>query len=72
MISAETLQYKDIVQLLKDKQDEIFEGKKFKKINSREIGYFTIKIASMFYPQLKDLIPFLGKDLQMKSIPYEY
>ena len=64
LIAKESVWYKDIIQILKDNQDKIGYQNKLK---NREIGYFTLKIGSLFYPDLKYLLAFLNKKIEIVS-----
>ena len=64
LMAAQSIWYKDICKLLQSNQDRIFDQIPHGNIQkNRNIGYITIKIASMIYPDLKTLIPFLNRPI---------
>ena len=64
LINSESIWYKDLVQILKDNKEKIGYSK---EIQSREIGYMTLKLGSFVYSDLKGIIPFLNKEIDIQS-----
>ena len=64
LINSESIWYKDLVQILIENQDRIGYTN---KIQSREIGYMTLKLGSFVYSDLKGILPFLNKKIEIQS-----
>jgi len=68
LISAETLWMKEIVSLLKEREKDIFEGSSRKIKTPRQIGAMTLRVASIFQKETRQLIPFLNKDIRIDGM----
>lgn len=65
LLSSRSLWFKEMLKTLKEHERDIFGDDNKRKINTRTSWSLTLKIASLFYQDVKYLLPFLNVPIEI-------